>query len=1013
MLSNVITKTVDILNWLNYHFQLYVLFLANVKEANETNDNYDFPYQGNNWGFPPAYPMYNPQPYWPPYYSPVPYKIPHTEHSNSDPELNRASATKTPQPYFGYPYTPTRELDQKSVSRTPSSFSRCSSSTELENINWRQTPVPFPMFPSPTTPVPGRKTPKRNQSDSESDSKTPYWYGYPPPDGQEHENTKPEGNYNYYPPYPPPFYDPYYFPYYYYGYPPMFSPLPIMRPSSDPEDLNGYSSMDEMSYYNQRNKQPSTNPTNQNVPNSSPEIIVTPTPEHDNENQKDNSSSDSDTETETNDVEPVPNSGKLQTIRSVTDINVYKQSDEESELTDADEESEASSNSSVYEEEREEEVVPHQLSVIFEVSEVTDTPRNARESSVFSDCTTVEGLRSDDEDCEDGSSKRWISDNLMEIASRIQSRINSRIELDDTEVYTSFTMKSPSPRRETVLAKDESTVQEKENNNQKTSVANEPSKENEQESHSKEEIHKSSYQDNDPNMDESKYEATCIQLEETKNDLKPIENNSTVCVATDETPSKESSDSEDWWGVIGKNEDDFPRRKSSTYCRDTEIEENVVEETLNPNDTKNEGKIFTSKEDEGVLYEKEKQNSMLEEYNVVPNQNEELKYKENDADVNTTSKDIQSTTEKSTEEMNTVTKLTNNEDDVFFEEKIIPKLEITSAHSSHSSGSPRKISSDSDESSESEDSDSSEEEENKHDLNNNEENEEETIVIPSIKDRIKALQECITVKKRSTKIEEEIRINVKSQVESIDSVEQVRSKPISAKSSVKSFDEISEEDSGVTDLSKQYSDNEEFPELRKMSKYQRASTHSRLFQLLQEECENEEDEDLESRKTHLSLPLNSEANDKLAEELVHSMLKQKKGQIFRNMSVDKLHAAAKKVLQEDVDSCDTPSEGYSDLLSPLRNDTGNSTPQEFYGYYNEYVQYYDSWAHAAAMQENEIIQSKTFKMIQEAGSKTNGFATTLAKCPRVLSGKNVHSDLKKLVENPEEAPSIENPDPKS
>ncbi|XP_044760604.1 uncharacterized protein LOC123318012 isoform X2 [Coccinella septempunctata] len=982
---------------------------ANVKEANETNENYDFPYQGNNWAFPPAYPMYNPQPFWPPYFPPAPYKFPSTEHSNSDPELNRASVNKTPLPYFGHPaYTPTRELDQKSVSRTPTSFSRCSSSTELENINWRQTPIPYPMYTSPTTPIPGRRTPKRNLNDSDPDSKTPtpvpFWYGYPPTDGQEKSdnNLPPQPNYSYYPPYPP-FYDPYYYPYYCYGYPPMFSPLPYMRPGSEPEDLNGYSSMDEMACYNHKNQQHNKTPTDQNASNVSPESVVTPTPENDSQTQKDLSSSESDTETETNDQEPVQNSGKLQTIRSVTDINIYKQTEDESDLSEAEELSDTSSNSSVYEEEREEEVVPHQLSVIFEVSEVTDTSRQARESSVFSDCTTVEGIRSDDEEIDDSLSKQWISDNLMEIASRIQNRINARIELDDSEVYASFTMKTPSPRRE-IVSKDE----DQSNIHREEAVV--PTYKDDQNA--------SEVQNSAEERNHAEYEENYSEDPESQ-DMNV--DNQTNNEEAEEAPSKESSDSEDWWGVIGKNEEDFPRRKS--FYRDSDIAETDVAEDK----VTSEEKPSNPSETEFEQHDKTETKEIINE-----NKPEENTHDEDDVITELNTKEVTNQTqiEEMSNEMNskeafvdTLKPETNTyEDDVFYEEdykeSTVPKLEITSAHSSHSSASSRRISCESDESSESEDSDSSEDEGTKNDVNNNEQNvEEETVVIPSIKDRIRALQECISAKKKSTKIEEEIRISVKSQVDSIDNGESNKSKPISAKSSVKSFDEISEEDSGVTDLSKQYSDNEEFPELRKMSKYQRASTHSRLFQLLQEECENEEEEENvpETRKTQLSLPLNSNVSDKLAEELVHSMLKQKKGQIFRNMSVDKLHAAAKRVLQEDgADNCDTPSEGtYSDYLSPLRNDTGNSTPQEFYGHYNEYMQYYDSWAQAAALQENEIIQSKTFKMIQEAGQKPTVFSTTLPKCPRVLSGKNVHSDLKKLVENPEETSSINNPDPKS
>lgn len=56
-------------------------------------------------------------------------------------------------------------------------------------------------------------------------------------------------------------------------------------------------------------------------------------------------------------------------------------------------------------------------------------------------------------------------------------------------------------------------------------------------------------------------------------------------------------------------------------------------------------------------------------------------------------------------------------------------------------------------------------------------------------------------------------------------------------------------------------------------------------------------------------------------------------------------------MQEGIDNGDTPSEGFSSLLSPLGGDTQSSTPaqtpQEFYGDYNECKQYYDSWSDTA------------------------------------------------------------------
>nr|KAH0808087.1 hypothetical protein GEV33_014704 [Tenebrio molitor] len=290
-------------------------------------------------------------------------------------------------------------------------------------------------------------------------------------------------------------------------------------------------------------------------------------------------------------------------------------------------------------------------------------------------------------------------------------------------------------------------------------------------------------------------------------------------------------------------------------------------------------------------------------------------------------------------------------------------------------------------------------------------------------------------------------MSVKDKVSAIESgTLQNNSKTTSTKSSVKSFEEFSEEegDSGVTsDMSRHISDNEEFPELKKMTRYQRAATHSRLFKLLQEVCEAEEDEEegeskpeatpVESaakeeavmRREQLSLPLNnvsdesfsssgitspgSPVSDKMVTELVQSILKRKKGQIFRNIPREKLQAAAKRILQEELDEMSTPD---SSFLSPLRNSTESSTPartpQEFY---NDYKQYYDSWSDAEQFcNENyDILPSKAFKLLQEhsGSNKTGAIAGLLAKCPKILSSKNVHQELMKLMEESPESPSTD------
>ncbi|XP_050298968.1 uncharacterized protein LOC126737918 isoform X1 [Anthonomus grandis grandis] len=309
----------------------------------------------------------------------------------------------------------------------------------------------------------------------------------------------------------------------------------------------------------------------------------------------------------------------------------------------------------------------------------------------------------------------------------------------------------------------------------------------------------------------------------------------------------------------------------------------------------------------------------------------------------------------------------------------------------------------------------------------------------TIKERIEALQNSIA--RRQSKVsEKEILLSVKQKVSAFEAPNSENvSKTTSTKSSVKSFDEYSEEeepDSGViSDISRHISDNEEFPELRKMTRYERAATHSRLFKLLQEECDvddkkeqentpkaskedkfsklsvrkNRESNQLTPSRSKLSLPLvtkcnetsditttttNSSINEKLVDELVQSLLRSRKAQIFRNMPKEKLYSAAVRILQEGVSSTDTPSEEFSSLLSPLRGDTENSspaqTPQEFYGE-SEYRQYYDTWSDAAM----EIMPSKAFKLLQDhlGGSKPGAIEGISAKCPRILSSKNLLKTL--------------------
>lgn len=273
---------------------------------------------------------------------------------------------------------------------------------------------------------------------------------------------------------------------------------------------------------------------------------------------------------------------------------------------------------------------------------------------------------------------------------------------------------------------------------------------------------------------------------------------------------------------------------------------------------------------------------------------------------------------------------------------------------------------------------------------------------------------------------------------------------------VRSIDSA-EEDSGVTsDFCRQFSENEtdseNFPELRKMSRYQRASTHSRLFKLLQDDEEEEGDEGnseltepmietppqkpkkiihnvsvtrrnnaaqnaetMEDRRKRLCLPLQGSSsgaesmsssttpsptpghvNEKLVNELVQSLLLQKKGKLFRNLPVEKLHAAAVKILQEDMESTGTLSSADESTI-PTVDSTPALTPQEFRNN-SSYSEYYDSWANADELSaEQPVIQSKAFKNLQDQQNINNKKVWSV-RCPRILSSKSINKDLARLSE---------------
>ncbi|KAH8352561.1 hypothetical protein KR084_005013 [Drosophila pseudotakahashii] len=268
-------------------------------------------------------------------------------------------------------------------------------------------------------------------------------------------------------------------------------------------------------------------------------------------------------------------------------------------------------------------------------------------------------------------------------------------------------------------------------------------------------------------------------------------------------------------------------------------------------------------------------------------------------------------------------------------------------------------------------------------------------------------------------------------------------------STQRSESEIEEDDSGVTDMNRQLSEtdteSESFPELRKMTSYQRAATHSRLFKLLQDENDVPEAgaspsdefqlkpsrrkivhnvsitrrqnpgvlndaETMTQRRERLSLPLrkntsidadnpstpNSPASpimgpsaknqrvvsDKLVNELVQSLLLKSDSTHLRNLPMERLQAAAKRALVEEMDSTQ-------------ENSSLDSTPAPTPKQDKEYSDYYNSWCEASGSGD-EVLPSKSFRALQDPRR-----SPWTVRCPRVLSSKTINRDLARVTESPE------------
>ncbi|KAK4874779.1 hypothetical protein RN001_014139 [Aquatica leii] len=325
---------------------------------------------------------------------------------------------------------------------------------------------------------------------------------------------------------------------------------------------------------------------------------------------------------------------------------------------------------------------------------------------------------------------------------------------------------------------------------------------------------------------------------------------------------------------------------------------------------------------------------------------------------------------------------------------------------------------------------------------NDEEEKPDNEVKPlTIQERIKSLQDYVASKKFQDQQDTEVKISIKERISQLkDNYNQLtinakshKTNSCSRKSSIKSYEGCSEEegDSGVTsDVSRHVSEVEsdlDFFENRK-NQYQRALTHSRLFKLLQDECDCDDEPEVEienktmiQRRDCLSLPLKQPGsdpesfsssgftspgsptiNDKIVNEIIQNLIVKKQGKVFKNMNIEKLQAAALRILQEDMDGLETlsSSEESGTILDPKKSEITN-VPTECYLNFNDYSQYYDSWSDAERLYDGyDIVPSKAFRLLQEhsATNRTGAIAGLLARCPRVLSNKNVQKELMKPIE---------------
>lgn len=890
-----------------------------------------------------------------------------------------------------------------------------------------------------------------------------YWGGFYGPQGY-------NPNFGYYP---------------YYGYPPYYGPpfVPISHPDEEMQ---------------QSRKTPSLRRT--------PSIVVTPTPEEqlenswsedvkknlsgsdkrysgDDEKMTNEDSDDSDSSSsssETDKCSPIPQSPSksgLQAIKSVTDINVYAEDSDSEEET---EEAEEIDHEELPEPEADDEIIPHQLSVIYEESE-----RSKRRSyddtetgSTFSDSDAT--IACEEEEPHQEEQK----ENMVTVRLPLKlsySRSSNDEEITTVQVGNSETTRNSSDADISVTV----SIPSRASSIDRSGLSKTPSMERRNssgfefdESDSEVSVSVSLPMKRDKFFGETQKSGTCndISIDKPNNDTDKVNGE----LEEEETEYEYVTESDDEIMIEVQAKEKSPLETIESGSEEsTEYEYEEVTETECEEKSKKEEPTATKEENKVKMKNNEEEDDSSEE---------ETEYETED--------------ESDTEE-EIIRKVTYVKETIIHHDFVNPQwfpIEMLKPEEPQvgylsyiKEDTPEfvkyrevmsisKVNEEKDKNDEEDEEYEDEEEEEEEEEETEEEDEEEEQSKEEAKEEESKLPESIPVipttplpglETDKGPDEEEAKVSVKDRIAVFENVTsnpptrppQIRDIRRLGNSIYRSSIEESadDEDSGVTsDISRPISDteSENFPELRKMSRYQRAATHSRLFKLLQEECEGEEKaevqeqqpsnpkaykpkkivhnvsitrrnnpnaafeaETMEERRKRLSLPLekssstdqesmsssvsstsptSSGVNEKLVSELVQSLLMQKRGRMLRNVPIEKLHAAAKRVLLEDVDLDSVMGSSQEDTTV---DSTPALTPQEY-----TYSDYYDSWNDTDDQRYSyDIVPSKAFRCLQEQ-SLTGQRKSWAARCPRVLSSKTVNRDLSRVAEIREsESPEVTPP----